>query len=85
MGHGAAMLGHGMLVYGGIYGEDNKVLDDMCMFDMISKSWAKIKLNKSSHNNCIGQLTYHTMTTCFELGIPKNTYESRLMWIKTPQ
>lgn len=37
MGHGAAILGHGMLIYGGIYGEDNRVLSDMAMFDLISK------------------------------------------------
>ena len=37
MGHAASILGHAMIIHGGIYGEDNKVLDDFAMFDMISK------------------------------------------------
>ena len=37
MGHAAAIIGHAMIVHGGIYGEDNKVLDDFAMFDLISK------------------------------------------------
>ncbi|CDW73789.1 kelch motif family protein [Stylonychia lemnae] len=84
MGHAAAILGHAMVIQGGIYGEDNKFLDDFAMFDMISKQWSRIKQSKSSQS-VIGCLAYHTMTTAFELEIPRLTMDSRLMWIKTPQ
>ena len=34
MGHSCAMIGSGMIVYGGIYGEDKRILDDFGLFDM---------------------------------------------------
>eukprot|EP00347_Sterkiella_histriomuscorum_P019474 403341497 len=85
MGHGCAVIGHAMLIYGGVYGEDNnRILDDIAMFDLISRQWAKIKMLKTC-STVIGPLAYHTMTTVFEYGIPHATFESRLMWAKSPQ
>ena len=69
MGHSAAMLGHAMVVYGGIYGEENRVIDDLALFDMHSKQWARLKLSKTSPST-IGPIAYHTMTAVNEKGIP---------------
>lgn len=72
-----------MLIYGGVYGEDNRVLDDMVMFDMQSRSWAKIKQLKAN-TTVIGALAYHSMTSAFEKGLSLPVLDSKLLWIKTP-
>ena len=47
MGHASAMLGNSMIVMGGIYGEDNKVLDDYAAFDLTIMNWVRIKKLKT--------------------------------------
>ncbi len=34
MGHSSAVIGNTLITYGGIYGEDNKTLDDFAAFDL---------------------------------------------------
>ena len=80
MGHCASMLGHGMVVYGGIFGEENRVIDDIALFDMITRQWTRIKISKSSRS-IIGPLAYFSMTHVCERKIPISSFESRLMWI----
>jgi hypothetical protein len=54
-----------LVVYGGIFGEGNKVLDDFALFDITQRSWMKMKLDKHC-KTVIGPLAYHTMTTIVE-------------------
>ncbi len=47
MGHSAAIIGHAMFIYGGIYGEENKVLEEPGLFDFLNMNWARISHCKS--------------------------------------
>lgn len=43
MGHGADLIGSVLIVYGGVYGEDNEMLDDFCSFDIEARLWVRVK------------------------------------------
>ena len=58
-----------MVVYGGIFGEENRVIDDIAFFDLEVREWTRIKLTKSSRS-VIGPIAYFTMTLVLERGIP---------------
>lgn len=47
LGHSSAIIGNTMIIMGGIYGEDNKVLDDTVALDLTMMNWIKIKKLKS--------------------------------------
>lgn len=82
MGHGADLIGCILIVYGGIYGEDNKILDDFAAFDIDLKLWIKVKARyydatKNISNGLsilenskkqMGPLMYHAMTSILEPG-----------------
>lgn len=83
MGHGADLIGCALIVYGGIYGEDNEILDDFSGFDVDARMWIRVKARYNSKKE-IGPLAYHAMTTVLEPGTPYGTSESRFMWLKNP-
>lgn len=69
MGHGAQFLGNCLMVFGGIYGEENKVLDDFAAYDITLNLWINIKQPKANVKNFIGPLSYHSLTLVLEPGI----------------
>lgn len=42
MGHCAQFIGCCLIIYGGLYGEDNKMLDDFGCYDIMLGCWIRI-------------------------------------------
>lgn len=63
--HCAAIYGGCYVVHGGLYGEDNRVLEDFALYDIALGMWVRFKQPKKSkeQNGLIGPRCYHTMTS----------------------
>jgi hypothetical protein len=90
MGHGGDLIGSALIVYGGIYGEDNEILNDFAGFDIDAKLWLKVKaryyegITLTVSKKPLGPLAYHAMTSVLEPGTPYGIKDSRFMWIQNP-
>lgn len=43
MSHASAILGNILFLYGGLYGEENFILDDLAVYDMGIRMWIAVK------------------------------------------
>lgn len=61
--HVAGIYGGCLLIHGGFYGEDNRVLSDFAMYDIALGRWIKCKQPKKlALNNGLGARCMHSMT-----------------------
>jgi len=84
MSHAAAILGNCLIVHGGIYGEDNKMLDDMNLYDFGLKMWIDYKQPKSNRAVKLGVRAMHTMTYIGDPTISPDVRWTRLQWVTYP-
>ena len=83
--HAAEIYGGCLVVQGGLYCEDNRVLDDFALYDIALGMWIEFKqpkLNRAAH--FLGPRSYHSMTSVQDPNISLGTRNSRLMWLYEP-
>ena len=83
--HAAGVYGGCLLIHGGLYGEDNRVLSDFAMFDIALGRWIKCKQPKRLRgNDGLGPRCMHTMTVVQEPNVSFRKRNSRIMWLYDP-
>jgi hypothetical protein len=79
--HVAGIYGGCYIVHGGIYGEDNRILEDFAMYDFTMGMWGIFKQSKKNKEKCIiGPRFCHTMTSVVDYAIDIKKRNSRIMW-----
>jgi hypothetical protein len=78
-----------MLVHGGVFGEENQILDDFCTYDIGIRTWIQCKQPKDNRDVKIGPRAYHSMVCYVNTSqYPTSHYpnsdqilSSRLVWL----
>lgn len=84
--HAAEIYGGCLVVHGGLYGEDNRALDDFALYDIAMGMWIRFKEPKRSRQrNTIGARCFHTMTAVQEIRVSYQKRNTRVMWLYKPE